>query len=73
LVAHQGNQRGDHDCHAITHQRWKLETQGLSATGGHNRESVLANGHGIHDLLLTRTETVKAKDVAKKRGSAHAL
>ena len=72
LVTHQRDEGGNDDGNAVTHQRRQLETQGFAATRGHDGKGVFAVCDCLNDLLLARTVTVKAENVAEKRGSAHA-
>ena len=69
LVAHQRDQRRNHQRHPVAHQRGQLETQRLAATRGHDRQHVVAARHGIDDILLTGPKAVEPENITQNRGS----
>ncbi len=52
LVAHQCDQRGDHDTAAFPQQRRQLIAQRFAAAGRHQHQAVAATGDMADDLLL---------------------
>ncbi len=66
LVAHQRDQRRDHDRQAVAQQRRQLIAQRLAAAGGHHREHVAAGQDGIDDLTLAGPELGKAEHSAQQ-------
>ena len=65
LVAHQRDQRRDHHSNPVAHQRRQLETQGFTATRGHDGQHVFTVRHGVHDLFLPGAESVKAEYIGQ--------
>ena len=68
LVAHEGDERRDHEGQALAGERRQLVAQGLACTGGHDGENVLAGQHGAHDLLLSFAEGGEAEHVVENLG-----
>ena len=66
LVAHQCDQRRDHDGDPVAHQRRKLVAQRLAAAGRHDRQHVAAGEDGLDDLRLAVAERRKAEHAAKQ-------
>ncbi len=52
LVAHQRDQRRDHDAAAVAQQRGQLVAQRLAAAGRHQHQAVAAGSHMLDDFLL---------------------
>ena len=71
LVAHEGDQRRDHEGQALAGERRQLVAEGFAGAGRHDGENVLAGQHGAHDLLLSFAEGGEAEDVVENlaRGS----
>jgi hypothetical protein len=61
LVFHQGNERRDHDAHALEQQRGQLEAQRLSGAGRHHRDEVAALEHRRYRFPLPRAECSQAE------------
>ena len=53
LIAHQCDQRRDHDGQAVAQQRGELVAQGFAAARRHHREHVASGQDGLDDLPLT--------------------
>jgi hypothetical protein len=68
LVAHQRDQRRDHQRDPGPQQGGKLKAQRLAAARGHDGKNILARGDGVHDLFLAGAEGVESEYVAQKRG-----
>jgi hypothetical protein len=62
LVAHERNQRRDHQSEAAADDARKLEEKRLAAARRHDREHVLAGERGGEDVLLSRTKVREAED-----------
>ncbi len=62
LIAHQGDERGNNHRQPVAAERGQLETEGLAAAGGHDREDVPPGADGRHDLLLPGAKSVEAED-----------
>ncbi len=72
LVAHQRDERRDHERHPLAHQRRQLVAERLAAARRHDREHRLAGGHRLDDLPLAGAESVEAEDVFQEiLGGAH--
>lgn len=56
LVLHQGHQGRDHQNQPFTHHGRQLVAEGLPATGGQDRQAVLAGQQGLDHRPLTRPE-----------------
>ncbi len=61
LVAHQRDQRRNHQGEAAAHDRRELEAERLAAARRHDREHVLARERGGEDVLLTGTKVREAE------------
>ena len=68
LVAHEGDERRDHEGQALAGERRQLVAERLACTGGHDGENVLAGEHGAHDLLLSFAEGGEAEHVVENLG-----
>jgi hypothetical protein len=75
LVLHEGDQRRDHHREAAQHERGNLEADGLSATGGEDRQGVGAredrpeHGHlGGTKICVAEVEPEKAARLVERRG-----
>jgi len=62
LIAHQRNQRRDHQSEARPGDGGKLVAQRLAAARRHHREHVLARQHSAHDFFLAGTKLAEAED-----------
>ena len=71
LILHQGDQRGNHQRHAIKHQRGNLVAQALARAGGHHAQAVPALKQRIHQHFLPRTEAVVAEVVLQRLQLVH--
>ena len=56
LVLHERDERGDHEGDPLLHQRGHLETHGLPAAGGQDREDIPAGHRLPDDVFLHGTE-----------------
>jgi hypothetical protein len=65
LIAHQRDQRRYHNGQAIAQQRRKLVAQRFAAAGRHNRKHIAAVQDRGDDLVLPRSEGLKAKGGAE--------
>src|SRR5437867_6619832 len=61
LIFHEGDERGDDDCHPIAQQCWELITQGLATASRQDRYGRAASQHRFDHLTLTGTKAVEAK------------
>ena len=62
LVAHQRDQRRNHQSEAAADDRRELEAERLAAARRHDREHVLARERGGEDVLLSGTKVREAED-----------
>ena len=62
LVAHQRDQRRNHEREAAADDRRKLEEKRLAAARRHDRKHVLAGERGGEDVLLSGTKVREAED-----------
>ena len=69
LILHQGNQRGNDDGRAVTHQRRQLVTHRLAASCRHNHKTVLAFQQCLNNLQLITFESVKTEDRFQRLGN----
>ena len=67
LVAHQRDQRRDHQSEPAADDGGELEEKRLAAAGRHDREHVLAGEGGGEDILLSGTKIREAED-GRQRG-----
>ena len=65
LVAHQRDQRRDHDGEPVAQQRRKLVAERFAAAGRHDRQHVAAVQNGGDDLGLAWPEGLEAESGAK--------
>jgi hypothetical protein len=65
LVAHERDERRDHQGEPLPGQGRQLVAQGLARPGGHDRQHVLAGQHRAHDLLLPLAEGGEAEDLVE--------
>ena len=61
LVAHQRDQRRDHDAAALAQQRRQLIAQRLAAAGRHQHQAIAAIGNVADDLLLRAAKAGQAE------------
>ena len=61
LIFHEGDERGDDDCHPIAQQCWELITQGLATASRQDRHGRAASQHRFDHLTLPGTKAVEAK------------
>ena len=71
LIAHQGDQGGNHHSHPGATQRRQLETQGFATTCRHDGQRIAPGQHRVNDIFLPRAKAVKTKDVAQQGGGLH--
>ena len=67
LVAHQRDQRRDHDAAALSQQRRQLIAQRLAAAGRHQHQAIAAAGDVPHDLFLRAAKAGQAEHVIQHR------
>ena len=53
LVAHERDQRGDYNGHAVAHQGWQLKAERFASACRHDGQSRRSRGHGMNDLFLS--------------------
>ena len=66
LVAHQGDERRDHDGQAGAQKRGQLEAERLAPAGRQDGKHVFAGCDRFHDVTLHGAKPVKAEDTGKK-------
>ena len=68
LVAHERDERRDHEGEPLAGERRQLVAERLAGAGRHDGEHVLAGQHRAHDLLLSFAEGGEAEDVVENLG-----
>ena len=67
LVAHQCDQRRDHQRHAAAQQCGQLVAERLAPARGHDGQHVAPRGHRFDDFALSGAERIESEDIAQQR------
>ena len=73
LVLHQGNQRGNHQCHPGEQQSRQLIADRFACTSGHYTEGIPPRKQGIHHCFLAWPEGAVSKVLLEGRQFLHLL